>query len=448
VTKVKIAHVCNGCGTPHPKWTGQCNACGDWNSLVEERLGPAPVDDGRPAPMSELSLLHDVNALLAQPRPTGIGELDRVLDGGLVPGSVTVLGGEPGIGKSTLLLQLLAWWPGRTLYASAEERPQQVRLRAERLGAVRPDLWLAGETSLAGVLDAIERTDPEVIVVDSIQTVADGRLASAPGSLLQVRECAQAFVAEAKRRNVAIVLVGHVTKDGALAGPRLLEHVVDTVLSFEGERHHALRLLRAVKHRFGSTNELGLFEMTGAGLVGVADPSKLFLADRCTAVPGSVVVPAMDGRRPLLVEVQALTVPVAPGVPGRRNAHGLDGGRLALLLAVLERRARLRVSDQDVYASTVSGVRLTEPGVDLAVALAFASATVDRPLPSDLVVVGEVGLGGEVRQVAHAGRRLAEAARIGFGRAVVPASCPDVDGIRLHRVHTVAEALATAALTT
>lgn len=452
MTKTKTAHICVECGTNHPKWSGQCGGCGAWNTLEEEAVGGGAggVPDDRPAPMAELGLLHDVDALLAQPQPTGLAELDRVLSGGLVAGSVTLLGGEPGIGKSTLLLQLAAWWPGTTLYVSAEERPQQVRLRAERLGAVRPDLWVAAETSLAGVLAAIERTDPALVIVDSIQTIADHQLSSAPGSVLQVRQCAQRLVQEAKTRGVAVVLVGHVTKDGALAGPRVLEHVVDTVLSFEGERHHALRLMRAVKHRFGTTNELGLFEMTGTGLAGVPDPSKLFLADRRTAVPGSVVVPAMEGRRPLLVEVQALTVPVPPGVPGRRNATGVDANRLALLLAVLERRARVRVTQQDVYVSSVGGVRLPEPGVDLAIALAVASATADRPLPSDLVVIGEVGLGGEVRQVAHAARRLAEASRMGFRRALVPASCPDVErdtgSIRLERVRTVAEALAVAGL--
>jgi DNA repair protein RadA/Sms len=391
--------------------------------------------------MAELSLLHDIDALLAEPRPTGIAELDRVLGGGIVPGSVTLLGGEPGIGKSTLLLQLLAWWPGTALYVSAEESAQQVRLRAERLSAVRPDLWLANETTLAGIIDAIDRTEPSLVIVDSIQTIADQRLGSSPGSVGQVRECAHQLVGEAKRRGVPIVLVGHVTKDGALAGPRVLEHIVDTVLSFEGERHHALRMLRAVKHRFGSTDELGLFEMTGHGLQGVPDPSKLFLADRRSAVAGSIVVPAMDGHRPLLVEVQALTVPIPPGVPARRNAQGLDGGRLALLLAVLERRAGLRVADQDVYASAVGGVRLIEPGVDLAVIVAVASTVIDRPVGATDVVVGEVGLGGEVRQVAHARRRLGEAARMGFARAVVPASSPPCDGIELVRVRTVREAL-------
>ena len=382
MTKTKTVHACAECGTGHPKWSGQCTGCGAWNTLVEEVLGPS-VGRGAacgPVAMSTLGLLSDIDALLAAPQPTGIAELDRVLGGGLVAGSVTLLGGEPGIGKSTLLLQLLAWWPGTTLYVSAEESAQQVRLRAERLGAVRPDLWLASETTLAGVIDAIDRTSPSLVVVDSIQTIADAQLSSAAGSVVQVRGCAQALVVDAKRRGVPIVLVGHVTKDGRLAGPRLLEHVVDTVLSFEGERHHALRLLRAVKHRFGSTDELGLFEMTSTGLIGVPDPSKLFLADRRAGVAGSVVVPAMEGQRPLLVEVQALTVPIPPGTPARRNAQGLDGGRLALLLAVLERRAGLRVGAEDVYASTVGGVRLVEPGVDLGVAMAVASATTDQPI--------------------------------------------------------------------
>jgi DNA repair protein RadA/Sms len=444
MTKTRTVHACTDCGTPHPKWSGQCSGCGAWNTLVED-IEPSGTD-GAPVPLAELSLLHDIDALLAQPQPTGIGELDRVLDGGVVPGSVTLLGGEPGIGKSTLLLQLVAWWPGPTLYISAEESAQQVRVRAERLSAVRPELWLAAETSLAGVITAIDRTRPQLVVVDSIQTIADHRLTASAGSVVQVRECAQQLVAEAKRRGVAMVLVGHVTKDGSLAGPRLLEHVVDTVLSFEGERHHALRLLRAVKHRFGSTDELGLFEMTGHGLTGVPDPSRLFLADRQRGVAGSVVVPAIDGHRPLLVEVQALTVPIPHGSPARRNAQGLDSGRLALLLAVLERRAGVRVFDQDVYTSTVGGIRLSEPGTDLAVAAAVASAVTDHPIPDDVVLLGEVGLAGEVRQAAHAKRRLAEAARIGFGCAIVPASSPDVAGIRLVRIRTVSEALMAAGL--
>jgi DNA repair protein RadA/Sms len=445
VTRTKTIHACGDCGTAHPKWSGQCSGCGAWNTLVEETGDEFDAVAGTPpgaVAMSSLGLLHDVDVLLAAPQPTCIAELDRVLGGGIVPGSVTLLGGEPGIGKSTLLLQMLAWWPGTTLYVSGEESAQQVRLRAERLAAVRPDLWLANETTLAGVVSAIDRTAPTLVVVDSIQTICDQRIASSAGSVAQVRECAQALVVEAKRRGLPIVLVGHVTKDGTLAGPRLLEHVVDTVLSFEGERHHALRLLRAVKHRFGSTDELGLFEMTGAGLTGVPDPSKLFLGDGRTAVPGSVVVAAMEGQRPLLVEVQALTVPIPPGTPPRRSAHGLDGGRLALLLAVLDRRAGLRVGSQDVYASTVGGVRLAEPAVDLGVAIAVASAATDRPIDDGDVVFGEIGLGGEVRQAAHARRRLAEAARLGFRRAIVPASSPPGDGIEVVRVGNLGEALA------
>ena len=440
MSRLRTVHACAECGTEHPKWTGQCAGCGSWNSLVEEVHGDPPRA-AHPTPTAELQLLQDIDALLAQPQPTGLTELDRVLGGGLVGGSVTLLGGEPGIGKSTLLLQLLAWWPGTTLYVSAEESAQQVRLRAERLGAVRPDLWLAAETSLGGVVDAMDRAEPALVVVDSIQTIADPALTSSAGSVTQVRGCAQHLVSEAKRRNVAIVLVGHVTKDGALAGPRVLEHIVDTVLSFEGDRHHALRLLRAVKHRFGATEELGLFEMTAQGLVGVPDASKLLLADRRSAVPGSVVVPAMDGRRPLLVEVQALTVPVPFAAPARRNAQGVDGGRLALLLAVLERRAGIRVADQDVYASVVGGVRLHEPGTDLPLALAVASAVTDIPLPGHVVVTGEIGLGGEIRQVSHVKRRLAEAARMGFERAIVPRATPDVPGMQLQRVRTIGDAL-------
>ncbi|MET0145127.1 MAG: DNA repair protein RadA [Ilumatobacteraceae bacterium] len=449
MTRTKTVHACQDCGAAHAKWSGQCSVCGGWNTLVEELMGAAPGADrsgtvAASVATAHVELLDDVDALLAQPRPTGIGELDRVLGGGIVQGSVTLLGGEPGIGKSTLLLQLLAWWPGPTLYLSAEESPQQVRARAERLNVGRPDLWISAETSLAGVIDAIDRVAPGLVVVDSIQTITDRRLSSSAGSVAQVRECAQQLVVEAKRRGVAIVLVGHVTKDGALAGPRVLEHVVDTVLSFEGERHHALRLLRAVKHRFGSTEELGLFEMTGTGLAGVPDPSKLFLADRRERVPGSVVVPAMEGRRPLMVEVQALTVPIPPGTPGRRNAQGLDGGRLAMLLAVLERHAGLAVGRDDVYASTVGGVRLVDPGIDLGVALAVASAATEVPVAAGDVVMGEIGLGGEVRQAPHAARRLAEAARIGFQRALVPTSSPACAGIELVRVGTVAEALAAA----
>jgi DNA repair protein RadA/Sms len=322
-----------------------------------------------------------------------------------------------------------------------------VKRRAERLGASRNDLWLHAETSLPHILDAIDRTRPELVVIDSIQTVSDPALGSLPGSVAQVRGCAQRLVHEAKARDVSVVLVGHVTKDGGLAGPRVLEHVVDTVLQFEGDRHHALRLLRASKHRFGPTNELGLFEMAGSGLIAVPDASSLFLADRRTGVPGSAVVPTMEGQRPIVVEVQALTTASVPGVPPRRSALGLDGGRLSMLMAVLGRRSRVAVGDQDVYASTAGGVKLSEPGLDLGVCLAVVSAIRDQPLPADLAVFGEVGLGGELRQVGQAQRRLTEAARLGLRRAVVPANSPECDvGIAVVRATTLAEAIAAAGL--
>lgn len=383
---------------------------------------------------------------------TGMDELDRVLAGGIVPGSVTLVGGEPGIGKSTLVLQALAAMAragARMLLVSAEESPRQVRLRAERLGALGPGLWLVAETSLPGVLAAVEEIRPDVVAVDSIQTLVDPDIGSGPGSVNQVRECAQRLVRAAKtapagadgvHHGPAVLVVGHVTKDGSLAGPRVLEHVVDTVLSFEGERHHALRLLRATKHRFGSTGELGLFEMTGSGLIGVADPSGLLLGDRRPGLAGGVVVPAMEGQRPLLVEVQALVTPTALAMP-RRSAQGLDSGRLALLLAVLHRRVGLSMARADVFASAVGGVRLTEPASDLAVALAVASAASQVVLPADMVVCGEVGLGGEIRQAAQVRRRLDEAARLGFTHAMVPRSSPDgPSGLELIRVATLAQA--------
>jgi DNA repair protein RadA/Sms len=443
VAKLRVIHRCTECGAVEPKWSGRCNACGSWNSLVEEIETPprAGAVTGGLALASAPQRIGDVSMLDSHPTPTGISELDRVLGGGLVPGSVTLLGGEPGIGKSTLLLQLLASWPGRALYVSAEESAQQVRLRADRLGAVRDDLWLHAETSLPHILAAIDQVKPRMVVIDSIQTIADPELPSASGSVVQVRECAHRLVQEAKRRDLIVVLVGHVTKEGGLAGPRLLEHVVDTVLSFEGERHHALRLLRATKHRFGSVNELGLFEMSERGLLGVPDPSQLFLADRRAGIPGSVLVATMEGHRPLLVELQALVTTTTLPQP-RRSAQGFEQGRLSLLLAVLTSRVGVSVANMDVFASVVGGVKLSEPGADLAVCLAIVSALSDQPVPADLVTIGEVGLGGELRQVSHTPRRLAEAARLGVTRAIVPTSAPNgIDGIRIQRAGTLQEAL-------
>jgi DNA repair protein RadA/Sms len=441
--RAKVVHVCGECGTTHPKWAGRCGGCGGWNTLVEDvefaaSIGPTlPSNRPGPRPIVEAAADH------ADAVPTSVPDLDRVLGGGLVPGSVTLLGGEPGIGKSTLLLQLLATWPGPTLYVTAEESAQQVRRRGERLGATRRDLWLHAETSLPHLLDAVATIRPQLVVVDSIQTVHDPDLASLPGSVGQVRGCAHRLVEVAKQTGTSFVLVGHVTKDGSLAGPRVLEHVVDTVLQFEGDRHHALRMLRASKHRFGPTNELGLFEMTSHGLVGVPDPSGLFLADRQVGLAGSAVVPTVEGRRPIVVEVQALTISIPPGVTPRRASVGLDGARLAMLSAVLARRARVAVGDQDIHVAVAGGVELDEPGLDLGVCLALVSARHDVALPADLAVFGEVGLGGELRQAAHSVRRLHEAARLGFSRVLVPANTPDCDApVDIVRVRTVREAIA------
>jgi DNA repair protein RadA/Sms len=442
----KTIYRCAECGAAEPKWTGRCAACEAWNSLVEEVERPvvAGRDEalgggaGIPQPIAEV----DMEAW--EPAPTHVGELDRVLQGGLVPGSVTVLGGEPGIGKSTLLLQALAGLAKsgrRCLYVTAEESAQQVRLRAERLAALPPNLWLVSDTAVPHILDHIEAVQPHVLAIDSIQTVYDPDISSAPGSVSQVRECAHRLVRCSKQRGMASVLVGHVTKDGALAGPRVLEHLVDTVLSFEGERHHALRLLRAVKHRFGSTDELGLFAMTDAGLDGVPDPSALFLADRRAGTAGSVVAPVLDGHRPLLVEVQALVSKSNIPTP-RRSAQGLDGGRLALVLAVLQQHVQMSFQNADVHTVVAGGVKTVEPGADLALALALVSATTGTPAAGDLVACGEIGLGGELRQVHQTGRRLAEAARLGFRRAIVPSSATvEVRGMEVLTAATLAGAV-------
>lgn len=378
--------------------------------------------------------------------PTGISEFDRVLDGGLVPGSVTLVSGEPGIGKSTLLLQLVGSWSHTSLYVSAEESAQQVRLRAERIGVTGDHTYLVSAMSLGDIVAAIDKVKPSLVVVDSVQTIADESVESAPGSVTQVRECAFRLVQEAKARNVAVILVGHVTKDGNIAGPRLLEHVVDTVISFEGDRLHPLRMVRAVKHRFGTTNELGLFEMTDRGLVGVPDASNMLLADRQQGVAGSVVVPTIDGQRPLLVEVQALTTKVATGITPRRSAQGVESSRLAMLLAVLERRAKIPFASLEVYASVVGGVRLNDPGSDLAVCLALASAALDTPVHSDMVALGEVGLGGEIRHVTHLERRVIEAERMGFRRVLIPSNskAPELRRATLVRAATLSDALSLA----
>ena len=457
VAHVRTVYRCSACGSAAPRWAGRCPGCGEWNSLVEEvergdrhhrggaahQLGPEGAG-GRPyIGMGPPVALADLPGDAGDTAPTGIGELDGVLGGGLVPGSVTLFGGEPGIGKSTLVLQILAAVARRgqrSLLVSAEESPTQVRRRAERLDALAPDVWIVAETTMPGIEAAVRDIQPHILVIDSIQTIWDPGIDAAPGSMAQVRGCAHQLAAMAKADGPATILVGHVTKEGALAGPRVLEHLVDTVLSFEGDRHHALRLLRAVKHRFGPTGELGLFEMTGRGLQGVADPGGMFLVDRWLGSPGSVVFPSIEGRRPMLVEIQALVVSSQMVTP-RRSATGFDGGRLALLLAVLDQRAGLSLASYDVYVSAVGGVRVVDPGADLAVCLALASAVTGVPVGDDVVVLGEIGLAGEVRQVSQTPRRLVEAARLGFTRAVLPDRGPDEGPLALCRVPTLLDAL-------
>ena len=449
--RLRTVQRCTECGSSTPRWTGRCPSCGAWNSLVEEVEEAAPAAAAHAGTARSRNgerpvLLSSVEGDGAGAVATGIEELDRVLAGGLVPGSVTLLAGEPGIGKSTLTLQAagtVASTGAGCLLVSAEESRAQVRTRAERLGALSPTLWVVSETCLPDVLAAMAEVEPHLCVIDSVQMLFDPALESAPGSVAQVRHCAHRLVEAAKSSGTAVVLVGHVTKEGTVAGPRVLEHVVDTVLSFEGDRHHALRMLRAVKHRHGPTGELGLFEMRGDGLVGVSDPSSLLLADRRPGLAGSIVVPAMEGGRPLLVEVQALTVNVQGEAPARRSVQGLDAGRLPMLLAVLDTRLTLdpRLARRDVYTSVVGGIRVGEPAADLGVVLALLSACQNRAVDAGTVAFGEVGLGGEIRQVAHTPRRLAEAARLGFTRAVVPHSTADAPpGIELVRMATVGEA--------
>jgi DNA repair protein RadA/Sms len=465
VSRSKPIYYCTECGIDAPQWTGWCPGCDASGTLVPSTGGAAPA--GLPGGLSSRRRngnghhtqhpqgrhehrparalpLPEAVAEGVDPVPTDIAEVDRVLGGGLLPGSVTLLGGEPGIGKSTLLLQVaaaLAARGRRCVYVAAEESEQQVATRAQRLGVVSPQVWLAAETSLPPVLDLLDQVDPDALIIDSVQSISHPELGSAPGSLAQVRGCAQLLVAEAKTRGLTVIVVGHITKEGALAGPKVLEHLVDTVLSFEGERHHALRLLRATKHRFGGTRELGLFEMRDTGLWSMPDPSSLFLADRHPGIAGSVVAPVLDGQRPLLVEVQALVVPSQVPVP-RRSAQGIDNGRLSQVLAVLERRAGVTVSRSDVHVAVVGGIQVREPGVDLAVALAVASSQRDIPLPADLVACGELGLGGELRQVQRTEHRLAEVARLGFHRAVVPRSAPAApQGLALHRLASVGQAV-------
>jgi DNA repair protein RadA/Sms len=444
----RAGYRCAECGHACAQWVGRCPSCQGWGTLQENATTAAP-SRGRVAagaPATPARRIADVELDTARARPTGVAEFDRVLGGGLVPGAVVLLAGEPGVGKSTLLLDVASRVADdrRVLYVTGEESAGQVRLRAERTGAVRAQLYLAAESDLAAVLGHIDAVAPDLLIVDSVQTMSSPDADAVAGGVTQTRAVTVALTALAKERGLPVLLVGHVTKDGSIAGPRVLEHLVDVVLAFEGDKHSTLRMVRGVKNRFGPADEVGCFELRDSGIVGMPDPSGLFLARfGGPPVPGTAVTVVLDGRRPLPAEVQALVA--GKDIPSpRRAVSGLDNARVAMILAVLERRAGVRLHDAEVYAATVGGMRVVEPAADLALAMAITSARRDVALPSDLVVLGEIGLAGEVRRVAGVDRRLAEAARLGFTAALVPPGCAEngPKGIQVREVGDVAGLIA------
>lgn len=448
----KPAYRCTECGWTTAKWVGRCGECQTWGSVAEVGA-PKLSEVAALAPSTAAVPITEVDAEAAGHQPTQIGELDRVLGGGLVPGAVVLLAGEPGIGKSTLLLEVASKWAKadhKTLYITGEESAAQVRLRAERTSCLASQLYLAAETDLATVLGHIEEVTPDLVVVDSVQTIATDEIDGSPGGITQVREVTAALVRVAKRCGFCLIIVGHVTKDGAIAGPRTLEHLVDVVLSFEGDKNSGFRMVRAQKNRFGPADEIGCFEMGEHGIFEVPDPSGMFTTRHGEPTPGTCVSVALEGRRALLVEVQALVAPVPAETPARRLAHGIDSSRVAMILAVLQRKAHFSLARQDVYVSTVGGARILDPAADLAVAIAVASANLERNYPRRVVAFGEVGLAGDLRRVPGLERRVGEAARLGFDLALVPTNnrdpnqhLPNLGTLKVVEVNTLAQALAT-----
>ena len=453
--KAKLIFYCTECGNETPKWNGKCPACGAWNTVVERPAEKAPkksgVNDSRgtrlgiainkPKPMADVEITNELRF------QTGMGELDRVLGGGAVKGSLVLVGGAPGIGKSTLMLQIcdsLCRFAS-VLYVSGEESERQIKLRAERLKVRGEGLSLLAETNLENVMDAVHETKPDVLIIDSIQTLYNGDVSSAPGSVSQVKECTMALMQLAKGESVTVFVIGHVNKEGSIAGPKVLEHMVDCVLYFEGERHMAYRILRAAKNRFGATNEIGVFEMEDGGLAEVPNPSEALLAGRPKDTPGTCVTCVMEGARPVLAEIQALVVPSSLGNP-RRVSNGFDYNRSMLLLAVLEKRGGLMLSNCDAYMNVIGGLSLDEPAADLAAVLAMASSFRDRAVPHDLAAIGEVGLTGELRAVSALGQRLSEVQRLGFTKCLIPKRVQGKlivpEGLELIRVSNIREALA------
>jgi DNA repair protein RadA/Sms len=446
----KIIYCCQACGYQTPKWMGRCPDCGTWDSILEERAAAGPFRNAARIPIAQQTApvpidtieLEQENRLL-----TGIREFDRVLGGGLVPGTLVLVGGDPGIGKSTLMLQALyglANQGHKVLYISGEESNQQIRLRSQRLRTVSSELMVVSEVEIDAILAMIPSVQPRVVVIDSIQTMYNGELTSAPGSVSQVRESTVRLMLVAKKTGIPIFLVGHVTKEGAIAGPKLLEHMVDTVLYFEGDRNHIFRILRAVKNRFGSTNEIGVFEMKDQGLDEVANPSAVFLSERPANAPGSAVTASMEGTRPILVELQALASSTSFGTP-RRTILGLDSNRVALLAAVMEKQLGMHLMGYDIFMNVAGGVKVIEPAVDLAIVSAIASSFLDKPIANSTIVLGEVGLTGEVRAIGQVDSRVAEAGKMGFNRCVVPEGnfkrVRGIDGIKVAGIRSVSEAV-------
>ena len=450
MAKGKSIFYCTACGNETPKWAGRCPACGAWNTVVEQESAPRPKGTGRgsalktvkPVSITDIDIAEDLEIRF----PTGMGELDRVLGGGAVKGSLILVGGAPGIGKSTLMLQISKslCQTFRVLYVSGEESVGQLKMRAQRLSALSQRLLVLAETSLPDVLDAVEREKPDILIIDSIQTLYDPELDSTPGSVAQVKGCTMALMQAAKGQGVTVFVIGHVNKEGSIAGPKVLEHMVDCVLYFEGDQHMSYRILRSAKNRFGATNEIGVFEMRSQGLTEVENPSQLLLSGRPEGAPGTCVTCVMEGARPVLAEIQALVVPTPAGNP-RRTSNGFDYNRAAMLLAVLEKRGGLKTSACDAYLNIIGGLNLDEPSADLAAVLALASSYLDRPIPSGLVAIGEVGLTGELRAVGQLGQRISEVRRLGFTRCVIPdprgRALPETPGLALLPARNIGEAI-------
>ena len=449
-SKAKTVFFCKECGYETPKWMGQCPGCHQWNTMTEEKVSPVSKGTGKRGdnlPRQELTGLFEVSMEEEDRSSSGIPELDRVLGGGIVKGSLTLVGGDPGIGKSTLLLQICRYQANsgkKVVYVSGEESLKQIKMRAQRLGGFKQNVFLLCETDINAAAEAVREAKPDMVVVDSVQTMYSEEITSAAGSVSQVREVTSVLMQLAKVEGIAVFLVGHVTKEGALAGPKLLEHMVDTVLYFEGERYNSYRLVRAVKNRFGSTNELGVFEMKDVGLVELTNPSQVLISEKPKDVSGSVIISTVEGTRPMLLELQALVAPTNFGM-ARRTSTGVDFNRVALLLAVLEKRIGLQIQNQDVYINVVGGIKINEPSIDLGIVIAVASSFRNIPIASDVVVTGEVGLTGEIRAVSYIEKRIAECKKLGFKKIVIPRNnyeaVKDVKGIEIIPVDNLRQAI-------